>query len=90
MKGLFNFVEMLKNTPSINEKLALLESNRKNEKLQLFFRYSLGKEKYGIKKIPDYKHMSDKYSFNDGLNLLDQLSARKLTGNKAIAADTVV
>ena len=85
-KGLYNFIEQLKRTGSINEKLSMLESNRNNNMLQLFFRYSLGKEKYGVKKIPEYSHMSNKYTFNDGLNILDQLSARKITGNKAINA----
>lgn len=84
---LYNIVLKLKETSSILAKLEILSNEKNNDELKTFFKYSLGKQKYGIKKIPDYQQKFETMTFADGISILDELAARNITGNKAI--DTV-
>lgn len=87
---LYNVIAELKKITSINDKLSILLKYYNDNELQKFFVYSLNKQKYGIKKIPENIIIQEKTStvddFNNGLKLLDDLSSRKITGNKAINA----
>ena len=89
MKNLYEIVDKLANTPSINEKCEILEAEKENLPLMNFFYYCLNPfVKFGVKQLPDVKPLEES-SLNlhaDVIPLLQDLNERKLTGKKAINA----
>ena len=78
----WDVVNVLQNEPSTNARLAILERAKDDENVLSFFDACLNSKKYGVKQIPEHG-IGDGVEMQDILSLLDQLSSRKLTGNKA-------
>ena len=84
-KELYFFLSDLKNETSINEKVRMLMEHKDSKELRDFFYYALGKQKYGIKQIPECAFSGNlKSDFYGGISILDKLASREITGNKAI------
>tara|TARA_R100000541_G_C1897352_1_gene83923 strand:- start:694 stop:2043 length:1350 start_codon:yes stop_codon:yes gene_type:complete len=88
MDNILNILKELENTPSSNDKLAILKREEGNTVLKEVFRLAYNTTiQFGVKKIPDYKQDSiynvQMNNFEYMCNLLKQLSSRELTGDKA-------
>lgn len=85
---LIDIIHSIKETASTLKKLEILEANKDNKELKAYFFYCLNSKKFGIKKIPDAN--APEWDSQDCgcvytiCLLLDMLSSRKITGNKAI------
>lgn len=84
--SIFSIINQLKSTSSSLKKIEILNKNKDNEDLRIFFLYILHPlKKYGLKRIPEYTvQESSLVTFNDVISLLDSLNARKFTGNAAM------
>lgn len=88
-KSVSEIIDVLSETSSTNEKIAILKSVSDNELLQSLFSFALSPRiKYWIKKIPEYtpKKSSENYLDYDLQCVLDKLyifSTREKTGNAA-------
>ena len=84
---LFDIIKLLENTASSKSKLSILNDNKGNEQLKIFFKYALDpKILFWQKKIPvildeEYENF---ITFEEALSRIIQLSQRKVTGNNAI------
>lgn len=83
-------IRQLKDTPSRNEKLAILERERDNELLKEVFEAALNPYKsYNIRKIPDYTPAAPMaamgITLGVALDRLDTFRNREVTGHAAIA-----
>lgn len=78
----WDVVNALQNEPSTNNRLAILEYSRDDKDVLAFFEACLNDKKYGVKQIPEHG-CGDGVEMQEMLSILDQLSSRELTGNKA-------
>lgn len=84
MKHVLKILNEIEATPKKLEKLAILEKNKNDVLLQTTLIWALDPRIiFGIKKIPEYNHVSDKWD-NDIFEHLKLFSTREVTGNAAI------
>ena len=89
MQNIYEIVNKLAETSSINEKCEILEAEKDNLPLMNFFYYSLNPlVKFGVKSLPDVQpqNVSSLNLHADVIPLLQDLHERKLTGKKAMTA----
>lgn len=82
VETVWNLVNSLQNESSTNARMAMLEANKDDKEVLGFFEACLGSKKYGVRQIPEHS-AGEGVEMQEMFNLLDQLSSRKLTGNKA-------
>lgn len=88
--SIYQILMKLKETSSINEKQNILQAEKNNENLMLFFKYALHPNmKFGIKKLPERQNDCLDFTgdwFKVCLGLLNKLMNREITGNEAISS----
>ena len=86
MNTVYSIVSELKSTNSSLKKIEILNKNKDNDDLRLFFLYVLHPlKKYGLKRVPEYKVLDNSLvTFSDAISLLDSLNNKEFTGNAAI------
>ncbi len=81
----YDIIRLLENTPSSNDKIAILNEHRDNEDLKNMCRLAADKSiLFYQKKIPNYNVRTNNIPFSEAMKSLDALTQRKTTGNDAI------
>lgn len=89
MKSVFDILKEVASTTSHNEKKAILTKHKDNKDLKEVIRLAYDPFiNFYIRKIPNYNLLhkkNDSYNLRWGLESLDELSTRTVTGNEAIS-----
>ena len=89
----YDIIQELKGETSINYKMDILRKHQANETFIRVLKMAYDKVSYNfqIRKIPEYTKSLESTTLTQALKFLEEtLSARKVTGNKAIEALCVV